>query len=406
MGFFDFLGQVVNAIGDISENIEVNSDPNSFDGTQMTYEKKMYRFLYKDCDFAKVLQFINVVNNSYPNANYELNYAPSLNPNWLLFGSSASNSDVASVVRTLAQSNTFANLDDLLAYIPLIAVSGFIFDVIGKNEYLTMKFAYEYNTDLEKGLRISERLNNQNEWNRENLERQLQDLQRKYNGWLGYNCFYVDLLIDSLQMEQIQNNITNFAYKYSNWLDEIYSLFLKNVIQRHNANFLQNMGPTQEQIYNVRSSIQQQLISNIKNACSGMNAVYRDINTCKMQISQMRQLVNQLNSSNMGSHILTGVLTFLNPVLGIANGARTMYGTYQNEQQVDRMAMEIEHSSRSLIMNCSQQITTLYNAASSTADSFYMNISQKHLGNAIRNIVETLINNGFTPDNNINSYFC
>ena len=406
MGFFDFMGQVLNVVSDFAGSVPASANPNDFGGSQSQYEKMMYRYLYQDCDFGKVLQLLQVAEQKCPNNSFQLQYAPTTNPIWLYYGSQVSNHGVVQVLRNEARVNNFAGISDICSCVSLLVVSAFSYDVIGFNEYKTMKFVYEYSTDLEKANYIAERLQNDNEYNRNGLEGQLQQLQNKYNGWLGYNCFYVDLIIETLQMEQIQNNIVNNVGKYCDWLDGVYSLVLNNAMRIHNASFLQNMRPTQDQTYSVRNSIQQMLVNDFKNASNNMHGVYRDINTCKQQISQMRQLVGQVNDSNIGSHILTGVLTFLNPVLGIANGARTVYGVHQTQQQLDRVSQELGFSAQSLLQNCAGAITTILNSATNTMNNLNQNVSQRYLGNSINKIFETLVANGITPSNNVNDYFC
>lgn len=398
MGFWSKLGEVfMEGFNEGMRDYEAPEKVEDFDGTDKMYAAKQNRYLYEDRDWLKAMQFDMFVAEKYPGREFVNENGMIMHSIVLYHGYQTQQLGVIQYLRVLAaeQENNGNDLNWWVESAAEMVMMGNFVEVFGLSHYNFCQFIYEYLNDARELDRLYEKYENADDNGALKIERKMNKLSNKYNGWLGYPNFYVKTLIDASDVDHIVNNIQSSAVKYCSFMDEVYTHVLNNAIRIHNAQYLRNLYPTEAQKNAVRSQIQQEIINKMQQGLGNLNAYNKYANECLQICSRMFELEDQNSDYNiMAKGALSLALGFISGPMGIASGLREGYNIYNRENDLERLGEMLDNSLRNLCDEYTMLGGNLLNVSSQLGHSLEEKICRTYLHMAISDIFNKIQQNG------------
>lgn len=382
MGFWDFFS---------NNNEPVAEQPKGrfrFNGSQEDYKRQWEQYMYIDEDPAKAADFETFVSEMYPNQEFcDDEYGTCMRATALADGDKLIQMGFAKSFAEIMTHYDEEIIDNACQELGYAVAFGYLNTVMGYAHYNTLKFVYYYVNDLNKVNKLAEQAENASGNRLERLEKQIESLNAKYNGWLGLGCYYVHSVVENSEIDKIAYKMTNNASDFSCWLDEIYATFLNNAIQIHGADNLAALFPTEAQRNNIREMIRTETLRCMQGSIGNMQSLSRRMNTCINTSNRMRSLVESNNDDKLlGQGALSLALGFISPIAGIANGLRAGYNAYSAEQEVDRIAQQLDGEFQMFWGEYLELCCNMINATINLAD-IYGKIGLRYLAPALKDVI-------------------
>lgn len=378
------------------ENINsFSSELKRFDGSQEAYEKLYYKYVYDENDFDKVLLLDDVVDKNYSDKSYPLNWYLGISADWMQKAKSLENKGFENVlVEFVSIKGDIKQLSDYVTLAGHLTAIIYFYNVIGKKRYDSQKFWYEWCQDTNALNNLNEQLNNTNDSNAKTyLEEKIKKIEEKYCGNVGIE-YIVRQHLDLMDLERTQADISTYAAKYSNWIDETYVTFLNNAIRMHKLNSLNNMYPTVEQKNKFRKIVEDKFLEKIRFVYSKLGLLVRKGDEC----IRLAENVIELNKKTSGEEILKkGALSLglaiVSGPLGVLNGIREGYNYFEADSKLQELKNKLWDAYTSWIDE-GDSLTEDFVTACNDIDSIMQeDLAMNYLYPALNNVVETIKNN-------------
>lgn len=382
MGFWDFFS---------NNNEPVAEQPKGrfrFNGSQEDYKRQWEQYMYIDEDIAKAADFENFVAEMYPNNDYyDDDFGTCMKAAPLVYGDRLLQVGFA---KSFAENMGHYDenvIDNACRELGYDIAFGYLNTVMGYAHYNTLKFVFHYVNDLNKANKLVEQAENASGNRLERLEKQIESLNAKHNGCLFLDYYYVHSVVENSEIDKIAYKMTNNASDFSCWLDEIYATFLNNAIQIHGADNLATLLPTEAQRNNIREMIRTETLRCMQGSIGNMQSLSRRMNTCINTSNRMRSLVESNNDDKLlGQGALSLALGFISPIAGIANGLRAGYNAYSAQQEVDRIAQQLDGEFQMFWGEYLELCGNMIDASVKLAD-IYGNIALRYLAPALKDVI-------------------
>ncbi|MBR2139383.1 MAG: hypothetical protein IJ963_00775 [Phascolarctobacterium sp.] len=398
MGFWSTIGDIFSE--GINEGIREAKAPEKveeFNGTDAMYAAKQNRYWYEDRDWLKAFEFEAFVAEKYPGRTFENDYSMVMSSMVLYNGYQVQQLGLIQYIRVIANEPDSAKntLIEFLDFISMLVAMGSFMEIYGLSHYNFSAFVYSYLKDANEIDRLYKKYERADYDEAEKLERKMDDLSNKYDGWLGFYPYYIKSLIEFGDVDHIPSNIQQSAAKYSKFMDEVYSHVLSNAIRLHNAHYLRNLYPTEAQKAAVRGHIQQEIGNKLSSGLTNINVHNRYAGECLKICSRMFELENQNSGSNlMAKGALALALGFISGPLGVASGIREGYNVYARENDLEALNERLAESGEKLIEEYFSLGASLINATQQLGDSLNKNVCKTYLYSAISDIFNRIQQNG------------
>ena len=398
MGFWSTIGDIfMEGVNEARREQLAPEKVEDFNGTNEMYEAKQNRYWYEDRDWLKAVEFETFVEQKYPGRIFENDYSMVMTSLVLYNGYQVQQLGFIQYLRVLVNNPEFTNTNllELLKCVSGLVAMGSFMEIYGLAHYNLSAFAYCYIKDVKESEMLCEKHERADYDEVEKLERKMDELSNKYDGWLGFYPYYIKKIIEFGDVDHIPSNIQQSAGKYSKFMDEVYSHVLSNAIRLHDAHYLRNLYPTEAQKTAVRGHIQQEIGNKFCSALANINVHNKYASECLKICSRMFELENQNSGSSlMAKGALSLALGFISGPLGVASGIREGYNVYARENDMDALLERLVESGQKLIGEYFSLGTSLINASQQLDESLNNKICRTYLYSAISDIFNKIQQNG------------